>query len=147
MAVELGDTGSSLACAGAHKPSCAAPVSTITNCLVLSFALSQRGLAPRVFDYLFQKITDQENARGPDTVKYNCRCAFLEIYNETIADLLCPSANNLPIREDPEKGPYVDHLSEPIALNGEPDPCPAILCLSTHARLTTRFTVAQRSCS
>ncbi|GIL43358.1 hypothetical protein Vafri_1134 [Volvox africanus] len=77
----------------------------------------KRGLAPRVFEYLFTKITDHENARGPDTVKFNCRCAFLEIYNETIADLLCPSANNLPIREDPEKGPYVDGLSEPPALN------------------------------
>lgn len=103
------------------------------------FALPQRGLAPRVFDYLFQKITDQENARGPDTVKYNCRCAFLEIYNETIADLLCPSANNLPIREDPEKGPYVDHLSEPIALNGEPDHYSAALCLSTNARSGSRL--------
>lgn len=78
----------------------------------------KRGLAPRVFEYLFAKITDHENARGPDAVKYNCRCAFLEIYNETIADLLCPSSNNLPIREDPEKGPYVDGLSEPPALNG-----------------------------
>ncbi|GLC72382.1 hypothetical protein PLESTF_001241600 [Pleodorina starrii] len=77
----------------------------------------KRGLAPRVFEYLFAKITDHENARGPDAVKYNCRCAFLEIYNETIADLLCPSSSNLPIREDPEKGPYVDGLSEPPALN------------------------------
>ncbi|GFR41403.1 hypothetical protein Agub_g2083 [Astrephomene gubernaculifera] len=77
----------------------------------------KRGLAPRVFEYLFAKITDHENARGPDTVKYNCRCSFLEIYNETIADLLCPSSSNLPIREDPEKGPYVDGLSEPPALN------------------------------
>ncbi|KXZ56379.1 hypothetical protein GPECTOR_1g336 [Gonium pectorale] len=76
-----------------------------------------RGLAPRVFEYLYGKITDHENARGPDTVKYNCRCSFLEIYNETIADLLMPSASNLPIREDPEKGPYVDGLSEPPALN------------------------------
>ncbi|KAG2499154.1 hypothetical protein HYH03_002736 [Edaphochlamys debaryana] len=77
----------------------------------------KRGLAPRVFEYLYAKITDHENARGPDTVKYNCRCAFLEIYNETIADLLSPSSQNLPIREDPEKGPYVEGLIEAPALN------------------------------
>ncbi|PNH12660.1 Kinesin-like protein KIF15 [Tetrabaena socialis] len=78
-----------------------------------------RGLAPRVFDYLFQKITDHENARGLETVKYNCKCSFLEIYNETIADLLCPASANLPIREDPEKGAFVEALSEPPALNVE----------------------------
>lgn len=35
----------------------------------------KRGLAPRVFDYLFSKIGENENTRGPETVKYNCRCA------------------------------------------------------------------------
>jgi hypothetical protein len=74
----------------------------------------QRGLAPRVFDYLYQKITE-ETGKG---ITYNCRCSFLEIYNETIQDLLCPSDKGLQIREDTEKGPYVEGLSEPCALNG-----------------------------
>ncbi|KAG2455162.1 hypothetical protein HYH02_000978 [Chlamydomonas schloesseri] len=77
----------------------------------------KRGLAPRVFDYLFSKIGENENTRGPETVKYNCRASFLEIYNENIGDLLSPSGHNLPIREDPEKGPYVEGLTEPPALN------------------------------
>ncbi len=48
------------------------------------------------------------------------RASFLEIYNENIGDLLSPSGHNLPIREDPEKGPYVEGLTEPPALNGAP---------------------------
>lgn len=47
-----------------------------------------------------------------------CRASFLEIYNENIGDLLSPSGHSLPIREDPEKGPYVEGLTEPPALNG-----------------------------
>ncbi|KAF5835177.1 hypothetical protein DUNSADRAFT_7806 [Dunaliella salina] len=77
---------------------------------------SERGLAPRVFDYLFQKIGEEEDAKGRDSLRYSCRCSFLEIYNETITDLLNPSATNLQIREDTH-GCFVEYLTETEVLN------------------------------
>ena len=32
-----------------------------------------------------------------DGVKFSCKCSFLEIYNETISDLLAPESNNLQV--------------------------------------------------
>uniref|UniRef100_A0A7S3VNH3 Kinesin motor domain-containing protein n=1 Tax=Dunaliella tertiolecta TaxID=3047 RepID=A0A7S3VNH3_DUNTE len=77
---------------------------------------SERGLAPRVFEYLFQKIGEEEDAKGRDSLRYSCRCSFLEIYNETITDLLNPSATNLQIREDTH-GCFVEYLTETEVLN------------------------------
>ena len=56
--------------------------------------------------------------QGRDVLRYNCRCSCLEIYNETITDLLNPSATNLQLREDPSRGIYVDGLAEKEVLNG-----------------------------
>lgn len=52
-------------------------------------------------------------------MKYCCRCSCLEIYNETITDLLNKSADNLQLREDPARGIYVEDLSEKQVVNGE----------------------------
>lgn len=50
-------------------------------------------------------------------MRYSCRCSFLEIYNESIFDLLNTSSINLQLREDVKRGCYVDGLSEHIVLN------------------------------
>ena len=79
----------------------------------------------------------EEEIRRDEKLKYNCKCSFLEIYNEQITDLLDPSATNLlvslfftyvfhsfvsvishyailtlQLREDVKKGVYVENLSE-----------------------------------
>ena len=41
-----------------------------------------------------------------------CKCSFLEIYNETITDLLNPSETHLHIREAAGGTTYVENLSE-----------------------------------
>ena len=42
-----------------------------------------------------------------------CKCSFLEIYNETLTDLLSPSdGQHLQIREDANHGIYVENLCE-----------------------------------
>ncbi len=51
-----------------------------------------------------------------------CRCSFLEIYNETIADLLAPGAAPLAVREDLRRGVYVEGLSEEVVACGAPLP-------------------------
>jgi len=46
--------------------------------------------------YLFsQSDFQEEESRRDENLKYNCKCSFLEIYNEQITDLLDPSSTNL----------------------------------------------------
>ncbi|ONM60029.1 Kinesin-like protein KIN-12C, partial [Zea mays] len=70
------------------------------------------GLTPRIFEYLFRRINEEEERRREEKLKYICKCSFLEIYNEQITDLLEPSSTNLQIREDIKKGVYVENLME-----------------------------------
>ncbi|GMJ12777.1 phragmoplast orienting kinesin 2 [Hibiscus trionum] len=72
----------------------------------------QRGMTPRIFEFLFARIQAEEEIRRDEKLKYNCKCSFLEIYNEQIIDLLDPSATNLLLREDVKKGVYVENLTE-----------------------------------
>ncbi|KAL3033288.1 hypothetical protein AAZX31_02G129700 [Glycine max] len=71
-----------------------------------------RGMTPRIFEFLFARIQAEEESRRDESLKYNCKCSFLEIYNEQITDLLDPSSTNLLLREDVKKGVYVENLSE-----------------------------------
>lgn len=40
------------------------------------------------------------------------KASYLEIYNETIIDLLCPESKNLDLREDPSRGVCIAGISE-----------------------------------
>ncbi|KAL7104710.1 hypothetical protein ACP275_07G001000 [Erythranthe tilingii] len=70
------------------------------------------GITPRVFEYLFTRITKEEESRKQERLIYSCKCSFLEIYNEHITDLLEPSSTNLLLREDSKAGVYVENLTE-----------------------------------
>ncbi|KAL7596081.1 hypothetical protein Lser_V15G29500 [Lactuca serriola] len=72
----------------------------------------QQGLTPRVFERLFFRITEEQNKHADKQLMYQCRCSFLEIYNEQITDLLDPVQRNLQIREDTKTGVYVENLTE-----------------------------------
>ncbi|PHT41986.1 hypothetical protein CQW23_20840 [Capsicum baccatum] len=71
-----------------------------------------RGMTPRIFEFLFARIRAEEESRRDERLQYSCKCSFLEIYNEQITDLLDPSSTNLMLREDMTKGVYVENLSE-----------------------------------
>ncbi|KAF8406359.1 hypothetical protein HHK36_008446 [Tetracentron sinense] len=71
-----------------------------------------RGMTPRIFEFLFARIRAEEESRRDERLKYNCKCSFLEIYNEQITDLLDPSSTNLLLREDIKTGVYVENLTE-----------------------------------
>ncbi|KAG0577882.1 hypothetical protein KC19_5G188700 [Ceratodon purpureus] len=72
----------------------------------------QRGMTPRIFEYLFTRIQQEEQLREQEQLRFVCKCSFLEIYNEHITDLLDPSSTNLQIREDAKTGVYVENLKE-----------------------------------
>ncbi|KAI6690615.1 hypothetical protein NL676_027443 [Syzygium grande] len=80
---------------------------------------SPQGLVPRIFQMLFSEIErEQENSEGK-LVNYQCRCSFLEIYNEQIGDLLDPTQRNLKIKDDLKNGLYVENLTEEYVTNYE----------------------------
>lgn len=76
------------------------------------FPNKDRGLTPRVFEQLFSRIEEEEAKNIDKQLRYQCRCSFLEIYNEQITDLLEPNRRNLQIREDTKTGVYVENLTE-----------------------------------
>lgn len=75
-----------------------------------------RGLIIRVFEQLFAALQQQQDSQ--ETCQTRIRCSFLEIYNETISDLLT-GGSNLALREDVRRGTYVEGLSEMEVNNGE----------------------------
>eukprot|EP00892_Ulva_mutabilis_P001902 jgi/Ulvmu1/11712/UM008_0123.1 len=78
-----------------------------------------RGLAPRVFQQIFQAIENKEGEQQGDQLQYTCRCSFLQIYNEQISDLLLPGDKSLQLRFDNNTGVYVEGLSEQVVVNAE----------------------------
>mmetsp|Transcript_22624 Transcript_22624/g.57778 ORF Transcript_22624/g.57778 Transcript_22624/m.57778 type:complete len:909 (+) Transcript_22624:80-2806(+) len=71
---------------------------------------TQPGIMMMTMQDLFLKM-DKER----DNKTYEVKCSFLEVYNETIRDLLNPSAeasDHLDLREDPVKGMCVAGISE-----------------------------------
>jgi kinesin family protein 3/17 len=63
-----------------------------------------RGIIPTIFKYIFRYI-------GTSSKAYVITASFLEIYNEEIRDLLSKNQRQeLELREDPDRGPYVKGL-------------------------------------
>eukprot|EP00997_Jenningsia_sp_PLL12_P007726 NODE_43_length_3051_cov_51.273484_g39_i0.p1 GENE.NODE_43_length_3051_cov_51.273484_g39_i0~~NODE_43_length_3051_cov_51.273484_g39_i0.p1 ORF type:complete len:947 (+),score=311.90 NODE_43_length_3051_cov_51.273484_g39_i0:56-2896(+) len=68
-----------------------------------------RGIIPRATEEIFNYI---QNCGNPRT-KFLVRASYLQIYNEVISDLIKPNPGaKLSIREDKQKGVYVENLSE-----------------------------------
>lgn len=79
---------------------------------------NQRGLIPRTFEYLFECIRAEEEAAAVDGSgrEFLCKCSYVEIYNETIFDLLDISGNagTCSLREDIKRGVYIEGAKEEI---------------------------------
>ena len=75
-----------------------------------------RGIMQRSFQYIFQCIDEEkrmiDQKSNGSALQFLVKCSFLEIYNEQIKDLLEPQSSNLNIREDINKGVYVEGLME-----------------------------------
>ncbi|CAJ1335233.1 unnamed protein product, partial [Effrenium voratum] len=70
----------------------------------------RRGIICRMLDYVFSEIA--RRGKEENGTEHSCRCSFLEIYKEQITDLLEPQNTNLQVREDLQRGVYVERLSE-----------------------------------
>eukprot|EP00735_Rhodelphis_limneticus_P012377 TRINITY_DN562_c0_g1::TRINITY_DN562_c0_g1_i1::g.10428::m.10428 TRINITY_DN562_c0_g1::TRINITY_DN562_c0_g1_i1::g.10428 ORF type:complete len:1103 (+),score=308.19,sp/Q8T135/KIF5_DICDI/51.99/1e-111,Kinesin/PF00225.18/2e-112,FERM_M/PF00373.13/3.3e+03,FERM_M/PF00373.13/2.3e-11,PH/PF00169.24/1.5e-08,ALIX_LYPXL_bnd/PF13949.1/0.00024,ALIX_LYPXL_bnd/PF13949.1/2.8e+02,DUF2205/PF10224.4/0.00036,IncA/PF04156.9/5.4e+02,IncA/PF04156.9/1.1e+02,IncA/PF04156.9/0.0025,PH_8/PF15409.1/0.044,DUF972/PF06156.8/1e+03,DU len=67
----------------------------------------QHGIIPRVNRFMFNSIME-----GDSGTKFCIKCSYLEIYNETINDLLDGKNRNLNIRESPQAGVFIPGLTE-----------------------------------
>ena len=86
----------------------------------LSGGVDLKGIIPKSVAHIFGAINDNtENGKK----KYLVRCSYLEIYNESILDLLPKkkekaniggNVDALKIKEDPDRGIYVQDLQKEI---------------------------------
>jgi kinesin family member 17 len=69
---------------------------------------SQNGIIPNAFDHIFGYFDDAVNFKK----KFLIRCSYLEIYNESIRDLLSKDVEaKLDLKETPDTGVYVKGLT------------------------------------
>ncbi|KAM3141803.1 hypothetical protein pb186bvf_006125 [Paramecium bursaria] len=68
----------------------------------------QLGIVPRSLHAIFNHIELKSNAM----TTFMVRASYLQIYNESISDLLRPDHQQLNIREDKKRGVFVENLSE-----------------------------------
>ncbi len=65
-----------------------------------------RGLIPRTMEGLFSRI------RRIEGCEFTVKCAYVEIYNEKIMDLLDTTKTRLEIKEDKLRGVFIQGLTE-----------------------------------
>lgn len=69
---------------------------------------SMNGIIPNAFDHIFSYFDDAQNMMK----KFLIRCSYLEIYNETIRDLLSKDLErHLDIKENKDRGVFVKDLT------------------------------------
>jgi kinesin family protein 3/17 len=69
-----------------------------------------QGIIPKAFNHIFGCIDSSEDGK-----KFLVRCSYLEIYNESILDLLGKdNSKKLDVKEDKDKGIYVKGLTSVI---------------------------------
>ena len=73
---------------------------------------ANEGLIPLSIKEIFNSLNNKESSIS----KYLVKVSYIEIYNETVNDLIDPSNKNLEIRESGNKGIFVNNLSE-ISVN------------------------------
>ena len=66
---------------------------------------NNKGIIPRSFSYLFESL--KASTRKKES-SYHVYVSFIQIYLETIQDLLNPEAKDIRIREDPESGVFLE---------------------------------------
>ncbi|KAI8996690.1 P-loop containing nucleoside triphosphate hydrolase protein [Gaertneriomyces semiglobifer] len=66
-----------------------------------------KGLTPRIVESIFSTIFS-----SPPHMEFTVKVSYMEIYMEKIRDLLNPTSDNLPLKEEKGKGVYVKGLLE-----------------------------------
>jgi kinesin family protein 3/17 len=65
------------------------------------------GVIPNAFSHIFGFI----DSNAQENIKYLVRCSYIEIYLESIMDLLSKNEQTLELKEDPQKGTFVKDIT------------------------------------
>ena len=98
-------TGKSFTCYG---PSGAAGTGGSTDAARWA-ASAEAGMIPRAAEQLFASI---ERGGALQHGRFLLRVSFLQLYRESLSDLLAPDGPSLHLREDPQRGVFVEGLTE-----------------------------------
>lgn len=71
-----------------------------------------KGLIPRMVEDIFNTI-----AQADESMEFLVQVSYVEIYREKIQDLLNPAKKNLSVRENPQKGVYIESSTEVYVSN------------------------------
>ncbi|EAR95613.3 kinesin motor catalytic domain protein (macronuclear) [Tetrahymena thermophila SB210] len=71
-----------------------------------------KGVIPRMVKTVFQHISD-----APDHIEFRIKISIVEIYMEKIRDLLDNTKQNLVVREDKQRGIYIQDVTEQYVSN------------------------------
>lgn len=74
-----------------------------------------RGLQPRILENIFLMVLNESKSEAQK--EFLIKSSFIEIYNESIIDLLNPSSHSLMLREDIQKGVYVEGVMEEVLVS------------------------------
>ena len=85
-----------------------------------------KGLIPRSVEHIFKHVRANEH-----NCKFTITLSFLQIYMETVTDLLDPAKGPLNIREDPKSGVFVDNLMQVYARPASAAPPPLLPAASS----------------
>ena len=73
---------------------------------------AKSGIIPRAINYIYDQMNQITNQKGDGKNtsgdKFSIYVSFIQIYLESIQDLLEPELKDIKIREDPEKGVYLE---------------------------------------
>ena len=74
-----------------------------------------KGVIPNSFSHIFDFV------KSTKEIEFLIRCQYLELYNEEIKDLLTTVKNSpkLDLREDPQKGVYVNGITDVVVESAE----------------------------
>jgi kinesin family protein 15 len=83
-------------------------------------AAEERGLIPRTLQHLFERLSSDASAAAAEGQEFTftARCSYLELYNESVFDLLSDSAGAggeapaLTVREDAKRGVFAEGATE-----------------------------------
>jgi hypothetical protein len=107
----------------------------------------ERGIIPRAVEDVFAYI-NEKRGEGGDT-KFLVRASYMQIYNEVISDLLEPpnpalgSRSSLAVRHTPQRGVYIDGLSEWVVRT--PEDVYGLIAKGTALRATSATKLSELS--
>ena len=76
---------------------------------------AKSGIIPRAINYIYDQMNQITNQKGEGKNtsgdKFSIYVSFIQLYLESIQDLLEPELKDIKIREDPEKGVYLEGVN------------------------------------